>query len=112
MQKIKGFTLIELLIVVAFIGIIASVVGGIFLNNKSSVEKRAFTNANLFVTTNNITVKRLSCTGETNNDGFSTCTLVTAEDEKIQLDCTSDWVSVNIWRATGCKEKSLIQFSQ
>jgi len=102
--KQKGFTLFELLIVVVIISIIASVTLGIFVNNRGATEKRAKELAINFLQENEIAYKRVSCAGDSDDDGYGSCTVVTEEGEKIYLQCPCDFVSVNFWGAKSCKE--------
>jgi len=84
----------------------------IFVNNKSATANRAYDNAELFAIENNISVGRLNCTGDGNGNGYGTCTIVSSTNDKTHLECTSGFIDVKLWKATGCKEKSLIQFSE
>lgn len=99
----KGFTLIELMVVAAVLGILAAVTVSVFINNMGATEQRSYDAAHKYVADNNIQVKRMTCAGDSDRDGYGTCTLVT-QDEKIFLQCPSSWGDVNLWGATSCKE--------
>ena len=101
-------TLIEFLIkaifaVVLLVIIVGSIIGT-FMNNMSATEARAEKNAMIFVEKNQINVKRMTCAGDSDNDGYGSCAITTAENERINLRCPSDFVSVAIFGAKGCKE--------
>lgn len=84
----------------------------IFMNNKSATEKRAYDNAVIFAAHNEINVDKINCTGDGDGDGYGTCTITSKDESKTHLDCTSDFIDVKLWKATGCKEISLIQFTE
>ena len=104
MMRSKGFSLIELVICIAVVGIVGISIGMNFINNRGATEARAYDGAKAFTAANNIVVKRMNCSGDSDHDGYGTCTVVTDSGEKIQLNCNSDWMNVNVWGATGCKE--------
>ena len=104
MKGVRGFTLIELLTVVAIGLMLVSIVFNVYLNNRGATEDRAFSGANSFVEENGIQPIRISCAGDSDNDGYGTCTVVTAEKEKILLKCPTDYVDVSWFGASGCKE--------
>jgi hypothetical protein len=58
---------------------------------------------NLFISNNHLQVKRKSCAGDSDGDGYGSCTVVTTEGEKIFLQCPSDFLG-NLSGGTGCKE--------
>lgn len=84
----------------------------IFMNNKSATEKRAHDNAVLFAELNELSVSKINCTGDGDGDGYGTCTITSTDGTKTHLDCTSDFIDVKLWKATGCKELSLIQITE
>ena len=84
----------------------------IFMNNKSATEKRAHDNAVLFAERNELSVSKINCTGDGQGDGYGTCTITGTNGSKTHLDCTSDFIDVTLWKATGCKELSLIQITE
>lgn len=103
----KLYHVIFLVIIVAVVQVFL-----LFMNNKSATEKRAYKNAIIFATNNSIDVKKINCTGDGDGDGYGTCTIIGADKAKTHLDCTSDFIDVKLWKATGCKEISLIQFTE
>ena len=102
-MKKQGFTLIELMIVLAIAGILFAVVAGAILNNPGKTEQRATENANRWAAAQHIEHKRLSCAHDSDGDGYGSCTIVTTDGEKIQLQCASGFVQ-DATGASGCKE--------
>ncbi len=103
-MKEKGFTLIELLIVIAIVGIFLAISANLVLNNRGATEKRALELCNKYLKNNNMQAKRLTCAGDSDGDGYGTCNVVTAGDEKILLQCPTDYFDVNWFGASQCKE--------
>ncbi|NOZ67981.1 MAG: type II secretion system protein [Deferribacteres bacterium] len=103
-MKNKGFTFIELLIILAMAGIVATMFFGLVVNNRGATERRAFAGAVKFATGNNITVKRISCAGDSNRDGYGTCAISTEDNQRIMLQCPTDYFDVEWFGASGCKE--------
>lgn len=100
----KGFTLIEVLIVLAIVMILAGLVSNTVVNNKGATADRAKKNADLFVANNNMDAMRTSCAGDSNQDGYGTCTVVLRDGKRIQLQCPTDFFDVKFFNATECKE--------
>ena len=103
----KGFTVIELVITVAIFLIfliLFGVVSGAILDNRGATEKRALSSARLFLQENNVKVKRLTCAGDSNNDGYGACSVVTAKGEKIFLQCPTGFFDTKLFGASQCKE--------
>lgn len=109
MKKKTIFIIVTILSLVCIIGVTIFVH---VINNRNFTEQRARENAQKFITDNNITSKRMTCAGDSDGDGYGTCTIVTSTNEKIQLACPSDFVDVRIFGAQGCKEKSLVQLNE
>lgn len=105
----KGFTLIELMVVCVIALIIFSVFSNGILNNRGSTESRAKENAQLFIKENNLEVTRLNCAGDSDNDGYGSCTVVVKDGEKIMLECPAGFFQTNLFGATGCKEVFMLQ---
>lgn len=103
MKHNKGFTSIEVMITFAILGILAATVTALLFNNMGATERRATEIAHKYVADNNIQVKRMACAGDSDHDGYGTCTVVTP-DEKIFLQCPASWESVKLWGASSCKE--------
>lgn len=110
MKKQSGFTLIELIIfvvMVVFIG--GGVIYNMIANNRGATEKRATELMENYIETHQISnVTRKSCAGDSSaakkgGDGYASCIIVTA-DEKIALKCPSNFMDVNLFGATTCKE--------
>lgn len=108
MRKEKGFTMIELLITLVIGTIIMLPISGLvvdfFLNNRGATEERAYEGMNAFIMDNDLQVSRSSCAGDSDGDGYGSCTIVLESGERIYLDCPSSWGSVNLFGASGCKE--------
>ena len=104
MEKSHGFTLVEVLVVAIFSIIVFGAVVGLFLDNMAHTEKRAEENAKIFVTKNNIHVKRMTCAGDSDNDGYGSCAITTTDGERINLRCPASFFQVGVFGATGCKE--------
>ena len=100
----QGFTLIELLVVVIIIGVFAMIGVSIMTNNMGATERRAMDAATNFMSQNNIVAKRITCAGDSDQDGMATCNIVTTEGEKIMLKCPVDYMSTKFFGATQCKE--------
>lgn len=104
MKNRNGFTLVEVMIVIAILSILATVVFDAILNNRGATERRAFESANIFLAENNITTERMTCAGDSDNDGYGTCNIVTDSGEKILLNCPTNYFDINWWGANNCKE--------
>lgn len=100
--------------VVKIITIVVCIVIGVMLalnvmNTRVFSEKRATKNADMFIYKNKIEVKRLTCAGDGIDpkykirDGYGSCALVTNADEKIMLQCPTDFLA-NLFGAKNCKE--------
>lgn len=83
-----------------------------FVNNTSATEKRARANAVLFAEKNSIDVLIMNCASDSTTDGYGTCTITATDKSKTHLECINGYIDVKLWKATGCKEKSLIQISE
>lgn len=86
-------------------GVIASVIALCYplANNRALTEDRALAGAKEFVRINNIQSKRISCAGDSDDDGYGSCTVVSGS-EKIKLQCPVDAINFHIFGAKGCKE--------
>jgi prepilin-type N-terminal cleavage/methylation domain-containing protein len=103
MQKQNGFTLIEAFIVVAIVGILAAIVGGAVLNNPGETESRATENAKRWASNQGVQTRRLSCAHDSDMDGYGSCTIVTNDGERINLQCASGFYQ-QATGSSGCKE--------
>ena len=101
-QNQKGVTLVTFLGIVVILGVVVGIFT--FVNNMGWTEDRAKENARLFISENNLSTSRMSCAGDSDRDGYGSCSIVTATGENIQLQCPTDFVSVRIFGAKGCKE--------
>lgn len=99
-----GFTAIELLIVFMIISTVGIIILTLTLNNMGATEQRARKNANIWVAENNIQVERFSCAGDSDQDGYGSCSIKTRTGEMVYLSCPTSFSSVNIFGARGCKE--------
>lgn len=104
-QAAGGFTLFEFMVVLAIVGIVCMLAIAPFFNNRGATQERAKENARMFLKDNNIEVKRLSCAGDSDSDGYGTCTVTTAAGERIMLKCPCGFIDVEFFGATGCKEE-------
>lgn len=100
----KGLALVEVLILCAIALLVGLIIAGSIVNNRGATEKRGLANAQIFIGANDIKVKRITCAGDGDNDGYGTCNLVTMEGEKIMLNCPTNYVDVVWYGATSCKE--------
>jgi len=100
----KGFTLVELIIVLVIGVIFLGIISGGACNTRGQTEKRAYDGLNLFLQRNpNIQVERSSCAGDSDGDGYGTCTIVQRSGETIRLECPTGWF--DRWSgAQSCKE--------
>ena len=103
-MKQNGFSLIELIISVIFVIILSMGIFGFFANNKGATEERAYEAMDSFIIKNGIETKRKSCAGDSDGDGYASCTVVATDGEKIHLQCPSNWGDTTVWGASGCKE--------
>lgn len=99
MIKLKGWHVVVFMVIILALGLFT-----IFMDNRAATEKRAYLAAQNYVSVNSIKIKRLSCSGDSDRDGNGTCNIVTEEGEKISLQCPTNFIDVNVWGATGCKE--------
>jgi type II secretory pathway pseudopilin PulG len=104
MKKMKGLALVEVLITVSIVLIVSVAVLGSVVNNRGWTEERALAGAAAFLTSNNIVAKRVTCAGDSDGDGYGTCNVVTAEGEKVILNCPTNFLDVKVWGASNCKE--------
>lgn len=104
MKSSKGFTIIELVIVLAVVLIAVSIGSSVIWNNRGATEERAYKGGSDFVMKNGIQKKRMTCAGDSDGDGYGTCTIATVDGEIITLECPTDFVNTNLWGATSCKE--------
>ena len=104
MKNQKGFTIIELLIVFVMVVFFAGIIASGFVNNRGATEARAYTGADKFITDNAIQIKRLTCAGDSDGDGYGSCTLATMDGERIRISCPTNWADINIFDASSCKE--------
>ena len=96
--------MIEIFVIIAIIGIFSAIVTNAFLNNRGATERRAYRGAKNFISMNNIKPKRLSCAGDSDNDGYGTCTVMTDDNQRIMLRCPTGYFDVNFFGASSCKE--------
>jgi hypothetical protein len=57
-----------------------------------------------FIEMNDLEVKRLTCAGDSDRDGYGSCVIRTIDGEMISLKCPTDFFAVNMFGATSCKE--------
>jgi type II secretory pathway pseudopilin PulG len=100
----KGFTVIDFLVVVGIVMVAGLAIGNGCLNNRAWTEQRASDGAQAYINKNGLQVSRWSCAGDSDGDGYGTCTLVLASGEKVVLNCPTNFWDVNVWGAGGCKE--------
>jgi len=100
----KGFTLIEVIIVLAILGILLAVVSGGLVNTRGATEARAYEGMSKFLADNsNIQVERKTCAGDSDGDGYGTCTIVTTKGETIRLECPTGYFD-RMTGAESCKD--------
>lgn len=93
------------MIFVAIIGIVVVTISSIFVNNRGATEHRAYDGMKLFIARNNIAdIKRNTCAGDSDGDGYGTCTIVTSQSETITIQCPTDWMDLHVFGVSSCKE--------
>lgn len=104
--KTQGYTAIESIIVLAIVIVISAVIvfPYILVNNRGATETRAEEGAKKFIEKNKLEVSRLSCAGDSDNDGYGTCTLTLKNKERLRIACPTDWMDTRVWGASNCKE--------
>lgn len=100
----SGFTFIEIVVVLLMFFMISGTFLVVTLNNMGATEQRARKNASLWVAENNISIERFSCAGDSDQDGYGSCSIKTKTGEMVYLSCPASFGSVNIFGAKGCKE--------
>jgi len=100
----KGFTVIEAIIVFAILLILGTTFGSALLNNRGATERRATELATKFLSQNNIKVKRIICAGDSDANGYGTCSVLTTDNEKMFLQCPTEYFDVNFFGVSQCKE--------
>lgn len=105
MKKENGFTIIELLMVIVVAAILFIGIASSFINNRGATEARAYAGLDNFIVANGITVKRKTCAGDSDGDGYGSCAIVTGEGERMRISCPTNWGDINLWGATSCKEE-------
>lgn len=112
MQKSKGYSLHDITAVLLIVGGILLAILAYFVNNPAATENRAYDGAKQFIKTNNISSTRLTCARDSDGDGYGGCAVITAEKEKIYLECPTDFLTVVVFGATSCKEvETTIRFN-
>lgn len=76
-----------------------------YLNGMRATEIRAQENAQTFIEKYSLQVKRMTCGGDSNKDGYGTCNLTLDDGEKISLKCPTGFFDVVLFGAKGCKEE-------
>lgn len=102
-QSKRSFSLIELMIVIGIIGIFMSIGGSVFLApfTRSYTEKQAYKGMDSFIAQSSISgISRKTCAGDSDGDGYGTCTVVLNSGEKIFLMCPVGPFNL----ASSCKE--------
>lgn len=115
-QKFKR-TLLEKAIawspLLAFAAIVLLVLGmwaySLFWNNRGATEARAYDGVHAFIKQNSIQSKRITCAGDSDGNGYGTCTIAATDGEVIALECPTDFIDVNVWGATSCKEVPMLR---
>lgn len=103
-MKKNGFGLIENLGLIAVLAGAAFILALVFLNNRGYTEERAYQFAKSFVEQNQLDVARMTCAGDSNNDGYGSCAVTLKNDERIMLQCPTDFFAVRVFGASSCKE--------
>jgi len=78
-------------------------------DNRGFTEDRAYEGVERFIKQNNIDVKRKTCAGDSDEDGYGTCTIVATDREIITIQCPVNWIDINIWGAKSCKEVPVLR---
>lgn len=104
MKNMKGFTLMEVLVGLVIVSMLLVGSCSAVLNNRGWTEDRAYGGATSFLNSNDIEFKRMTCAGDSDGDGYGTCNVVSSADEKIILNCPTNFFDVNLFGASSCKE--------
>ena len=104
-------TLIEYFIGAVIMSVFVLITGGVFmamtLNSVGATEKRAYAALDGFIDAQrNLSeedISMSSCSGDSDGDGFSTCTVIKNDGKEIYLNCPTDWFQVNFTGAESCK---------
>lgn len=103
MKNQRGYVTFRISIL-AWLLIAAMMITGMLMNNRGATEARALEGAKSFINENQLAIERLTCTGDSDGDGYGSCTVVTSEGEKIHLSCVTGYLDTHLWDAKGCKE--------
>ena len=104
MKNESGFTLVEAMVVVSIIIVALIPLFGLIFDNRGVTEDRARTGASAFIQDNGLEVKRFTCAGDSNNDGYGTCTVVLTDGDRIRLSCPTGYAATKVFGASSCKE--------
>lgn len=111
MHTQKGVISFQIVVCLAIVAILAVIIGEATLDNMSHTKQRAEANAKLFLAQNKLETKIFTCAGDSDGDGYGTCSMTLQDGSKLQLECSSRFMNVTVWGDTSCKEKSLINLN-
>lgn len=109
MKKENGYTAIEVIISVFILLVVClailAPIQKFTVNSLSATESRAYEGLQRFIDKNDISnIKRKTCAGDSDDDGYGSCSVTLTDGEKIYLLCPTDFIQNKLIGAESCKE--------